>query len=65
EELAMQAMLSGGEDYALLLTAPPNISGLSSLAVKVGCCVEGCQLSVHLHGQAVMPKARGFDHFAS
>ncbi|MDQ6953588.1 MAG: thiamine-phosphate kinase [Mariprofundaceae bacterium] len=63
EAAAMQAMLSGGEDYALLLTAPSNISGLSSLAVKIGSCVKGNKVSVHLHGASVMPKQQGFDHF--
>lgn len=64
EDIAMQAMLAGGEDYALLFTAPPNTSGLSSLAVKIGSCVQGDKVSVRLHGQAVGIEARGFDHFA-
>ncbi|MDQ6991601.1 MAG: thiamine-phosphate kinase [Mariprofundaceae bacterium] len=63
EETAMQAMLSGGEDYALLFTAASGMSGLSSLAINIGCCVEGNQVSVHLHDKPVMPKTRGFDHF--
>ena len=63
EDRATQAMLSGGEDYALLFTAPAHLSGLSSLAVKIGSCVKGNKVSVRLHGASVMPKQQGFDHF--
>jgi len=73
ENDAMQAMLSGGEDYALLFTAPTYISGLSSLAVKIGVCVQaapvqgasvqGQNVVVSLRGQPVALKQRGFDHF--
>jgi len=83
EDAAIQAMLSGGEDYALLLTAPKHLSGLASLAAKIGVCVQATSIQgnlakddvqsqdvqnqrvlVNLHGQAVTPKQRGFDHFA-
>jgi len=63
EAEATQAMLSGGEDYALLFTAPKTLQGLPTSAVKIGECMEGQGVHVHLHGQQVIPKQRGFDHF--
>jgi len=64
EDAAIQAMLSGGEDYALLFTAPAHCSGLPSQAVKVGRCMEGMHVAAFLNGQSIIPKHGGFDHFA-
>jgi len=64
EEQAMQAMLSGGEDYALLFTAPKDLPGLSELATHIGVCCEGSEVEVHLAGQRKSILKAGYDHFA-
>jgi thiamine-monophosphate kinase len=55
--------LAGGEDYALLFTAPPDAT--PSVGVRVGHAVAKRGLVLYDHrGQRVEPPAaRGFDHF--
>jgi thiamine-monophosphate kinase len=70
---ALEAALSGGEDYELLIAARPGLQDhapeLSRDAgaplTRVGVVVEG--VGVHLldrQGRALAPAVRGFDHFA-
>lgn len=63
-EDAAQLVLSGGEDYALVCTAPEGLrDALSSLAVRIGQCSAGGGVRVLLNGRKVRPVKRGFDHF--
>ena len=63
DEKAMQLMLSGGEDYALLFTAPANMKGLDELATCIGECVETLGVQVHYQGEEMKFKQSGYDHF--
>jgi len=63
-EEAVNLMLSGGEDYALVCTAPARLrDSLSSLAVRIGQCRNGGGVNVLLNGAAWATTERGFDHF--
>jgi thiamine-monophosphate kinase len=63
-ENAVQLVLSGGEDYALVCTAPARLRDvLSVLAVRIGRCVSGSGVRALLDGRKVKPAKRGFDHF--
>jgi len=64
-EKAMQVMLSGGEDYGLLFTAPSGIKGLDEVATCVGVCLKGSGVHVHYQGEKIKLKKSGYDHFAS
>jgi len=63
DEKAMQVMLSGGEDYALLFTAPAHMKGLDQLAICIGECVETLGVQVHYQGEEMKFKQFGYDHF--
>ncbi|OIO66281.1 MAG: thiamine-phosphate kinase [Zetaproteobacteria bacterium CG1_02_49_23] len=64
---AIQAVTSGGEDYALLFTAADSVQLPVDLAVKIGHCSqgEGVYLSVDKE-ELVMQSLRtgGYDHFS-
>ncbi len=64
---AIQLALTGGEDYALLLTAAPHVS-VPAEAVCIGQCLAmqgrvGGVMICH-HGQPLSLTYTGFDHFA-
>ncbi|ATX82066.1 thiamine-phosphate kinase [Mariprofundus ferrinatatus] len=58
-----EAVLHGGEDYALLFTAPAEMEIPEALAVKIGCCREGSGVSVFRNGEPCEVEQRGFLHF--
>jgi len=60
---AMQVMISGGEDYALLFTAPAHMKGLDQLAICIGECVENLGVQVHYQGKEMKFERSGYDHF--
>ncbi|MDQ6970521.1 MAG: thiamine-phosphate kinase [Mariprofundus sp.] len=75
EAAALQSVAQGGEDYALLFTAPADLLGDSlhnagspnDLFVRIGQCRmmtaerQGAQL--YLHGKHIDMEKHGFDHF--
>ena len=66
QDAASRAVLSGGEDYALLCTAPAALAPLlQDKASAIGHCVEGCGISVTMQGQPYPYTHQGFDHFDS
>jgi len=64
-EKAMQVMLSGGEDYGLLFTAPADMEGLDELATCIGVCMKGAGVTVQYQGKDVEMVKSGYDHFAA
>ncbi len=60
---ALQAVAFGGEDYALLFTAPVQLQLPDGLAVKIGTCREGSGVRLLQSGQAINVEKAGFDHF--
>jgi len=65
EDDAANLVLAGGEDYALICTAPAALhETLSSLAVRIGRCRSGRGVRAMLDGVEVQTINRGFDHFA-
>jgi len=64
-ESATEAMLSGGEDYALLFTAPAALFGLESFADCIGEVNDSLEMTVLLDGQQVTYTHVGYEHFAS
>ena len=61
----IQALLAGGEDYALLFTAPTELQGLDAWAVEVGVCSESGQgVEVYDQGRRLQLTSQGYDHFA-
>ncbi|NWF35739.1 thiamine-phosphate kinase [Mariprofundus sp. KV] len=63
EERFMDSVLFGGEDYALLFTAPAGIHFDRDLAIKIGSCHEGEGVHLYRDGQRCDVKKRGFLHF--
>jgi len=63
EASALQAVAHGGEDYALLFTAPAQISLPDGLAVKIGQCREGSGVRLFKSGKSIEVEKTGFDHF--
>jgi len=68
EAKAPHVMLTGGEDYALLFTAPRHMTWLNSLARCVGECVEhreldGVWVQAQLKGENIQCEGSGYDHF--
>ena len=74
--LERNCLLSGGDDYELLFTAPPGSDGgIAALATtlqlpltRVGEIVAGAPGELVLHdvdGSDITPSKRGFDHFMS
>lgn len=65
-EAAARFVLAGGEDYALLCTAPAALhDSLKHIGVCIGVCT-GCvgEVTAWQNGVAVHVPQRGFDHFA-
>ena len=63
-EQALSSVLAGGEDYALLLTAPADLRPkLEALAGRIGFCSQGSGIEVLHNGQAIQAPVKGFDHF--
>jgi len=64
-EEAAQRVLSGGEDYALLFTAPESISAeLAPLATRIGRCTAGSSVHATLDGVRIKSAQQGYNHFA-
>lgn len=66
-ELALKAVANGGEDYALLFTASPDMRFLEGFAVRIGSCSEGTGVTLREGDEAIDVKAiggTGYDHFA-
>jgi len=74
ESAALQAVAHGGEDYALLLTAPATMD-LSNIptAIRIGQCrIDQCDIGTGkkqgvqlcLQGKNITMEKHGFDHFA-
>jgi len=66
KEHAIQAVASGGEDYALLLTAPDSMRFLDGFGVKIGRCVIGSGVQLSLDGEPIdtLKLTKGYDHFS-
>ncbi len=64
EASALQAVAHGGEDYALLFTAPADLQLPDGLAVKIGHCCEGSGVRLLQSGRLIKVEKAGFDHFA-
>jgi len=64
-EKVLQALLSGGEDYALLFTAAADIQGLEEWATCIGVCLKGSGVQVRHHGDMINIEQSGYDHFAA
>jgi len=65
DEKAAQVMLSGGEDYGLLFTAPADMKGLDELATCIGVCRQGSGVKVQYKGEDIQVAKSGYDHFAA
>jgi len=64
-ETARRLVLSGGEDYALLCTADPSLSGvLREFAICIGSCKEGSGVKVFLNSRPLLINETGYEHFA-
>ncbi|OIO68253.1 MAG: thiamine-phosphate kinase [Zetaproteobacteria bacterium CG12_big_fil_rev_8_21_14_0_65_55_1124] len=62
---AANLVLTGGEDYALVCTAPVALRDtLLPLAVRIGRCRSGKGVRAMLDGLELNITQRGFDHFA-
>jgi len=66
EETCLKKVLSGGEDYALLCTAPASKrQALQSIdAQHIGTCVQGEGVHLIHKGEIVDYNIKGYDHFA-
>ncbi len=64
EKSAIRAAVSGGEDYALLFTAPEGMGFLDAFATQIGVCRDGTSVEVQLNGTVLEGLGGGFDHFA-
>ena len=64
EKSAIRAVVSGGEDYALLFTASEGMGWLDSFATQVGVCTDGTEVEIRLNGTMLEGLEPGFDHFA-
>jgi thiamine-monophosphate kinase len=69
----MTCILSGGDDYELVFTAPPSardsvmqVASQSGTAVtRIGCITSDSLVNVlDAHGQPITHGLRSFDHFA-
>jgi len=64
-EYALACALTGGEDYALLFTAAPELSDqLSGLASRIGCCSGKDAGVVWMDGKPEDRVVKGYDHFS-
>ena len=65
EQAAAHLVLAGGEDYALLCSAPQGLHDvLADMAVRIGRCTAETGVRAELDGEEIEPVRRGFDHFA-
>jgi thiamine-monophosphate kinase len=65
KQRAVALALAGGEDYALLLTAPVGLrESLAGLAHRIGDCRAGRGVVASVAGKPVALPAHGYDHFA-
>lgn len=64
ERAVIDAIAHGGEDYALLFTAPAELHFLEGPAKKIGRCTKERGVRLFKHGQRVSVAADGYDHFA-
>ena len=60
---ALEAVIHGGEDYALLFTAPVSMHIPDTVAVNVGRCRTGSDVQIYLDGERCHMKKQGFLHF--
>jgi len=62
---AARAMYTGGDDYALLFTAPPSLALPEGMAVRIGDCIAGDQhvVKAYVAGEPWQSPSSGFDHF--
>jgi len=64
-ENAQDYVLSGGEDYGLLFTAPVSLrNNLHQSACRIGSCEPGNRVRVSLDDKPVRMNRKGWDHFA-
>lgn len=63
EEVAVRAVCSGGEDYALLFTAARGMGWLDAFATKIGRCREDGDVVMNLNGKPVKIDRSGYNHF--
>jgi len=62
---ALELLLSGGEDYALLFTASENLrEHVTALATRIGRCTLGSGVKAMLDGINIDITHRGYDHFS-
>ncbi len=63
---SMQNILAGGEDYALLCTAPPRLrQQLTQLqATPIGSCQAGSDVQLTYQGNIIPYHSKGYHHFA-
>lgn len=64
EKSAVQSAAGGGEDYALLFTAPSAQEWYSSFAACIGRCTNTPGVHLYLRGERVEGVEKGYDHFA-
>ncbi len=64
EKDAVQAVVGGGEDYALIFTAPEGMDGLDSFATCIGRCSSGEGVEIRLNGKTLEGLRPGYDHFS-
>ncbi|GAV20313.1 thiamine-monophosphate kinase [Mariprofundus micogutta] len=62
-EPAFEAVVHGGEDYALLFTAPASMVIPNALAVKIGTCRAGTGVHLYRDGVLCSVKKQGYLHF--
>ncbi len=63
QSLALQAVAKGGEDYALLFTAPAEMNFSADLAIRIGQCNQGQGARLLLNSEKIDIGGNGFDHF--
>lgn len=61
--LALESVTHGGEDYALLFTAPASMKIPDELAVQIGRCRTGSGVDIYRDGLLCHMKKQGFLHF--
>lgn len=65
ERMVMQCMLHGGEDYALLFTAPQALRpALLEFATPIGACREGSGVHLWEEDREIDISGRGYEHFS-
>lgn len=63
EQAALRAAAAGGEDYALLFSAPATMTFPAEIAVAIGSCQAGSGVTFRRYGRPVTIDGGGFDHF--